>query len=133
MGSYNPPAFIEVLLPKEYYKDCFKDCFKDELLSELKKGEAEINKKIKNTFTKENDYSKYGLLNCGWFEIFKLYLNNPHSLDRKQTEELFDFNNILPKSDKKDYSYINDRYRFSFPSNFCNKKIYVINIKIFLL
>ena len=114
MGSYNPPASIKVFFPKEYYKDCFKD----ELLSELKKGEEEINKKIKNTFKRENDYTKYGLINCGWFEIFKLYLNNPCSLDRKQIEELFDFKNILPKNDKKDYSYINDRYTFSFPSNF---------------
>ena len=56
MGSNNSPAFVEVSITKENYKDCFKE----ELLSELKKGEAEINKKINNTFKRENDYTKYG-------------------------------------------------------------------------
>ena len=114
-SSYNMPDFKpNIFFPKEFYQDYYKK----ELLYELNKGEAEINNKINNTFKLENNYIKYGLLNYKWFEIFKLYLNNPCSLDRKQIEELFDFNNLLPKNDEKDYSYINDRYRFSFPSNF---------------
>lgn len=91
---------------------------KKKLLNELNKGEEEINNKINNILKIESNYKKYGLLNYEWFEYFKLYLNNSSSIGEREIQILIDIQNLLPKLDKKDYSFINGNYKFNFPSNF---------------
>ena len=84
--------------------------------SELKKGEEEINNELNSFNGIQKEYRKYGLLNNKWLEDFKLFLKNPSSYNNMN--KLFTYNNLTPKIDKKDYSYVGKGYGFSFPCDF---------------
>ena len=72
---------------------------------ELFKGEEIIKKQINKSNKIENE-----------FENFVIFLTDPKN--ENVNKNLFKYNEIHPKDDERDYTYLNPNYDFSFPSNF---------------
>ena len=90
---------------------------KDEIIKELNKAEEIIKKDI-NKIEHNVDicFKEYGLLNTKWFQK---YLNFLENLNDNQTENFsYKYRDLEPIIEDKDYSYINEKMRFSFPINF---------------
>ena len=82
-----------------------------EIRNEIDKGEENIKRQLNTRNIYGNVYEKYGLINKSWFKKNRNNLINGKI--KKITHKEID-----PILDKKDYSYINSRCKFTFPCNF---------------
>ena len=56
---------------------------------------------------KINDFQQYGLINTKWYEDYINFIFNPNfESNYKYKVKLFNFRNLKPKIDERDYSYI---------------------------
>ena len=86
--------------------------------NELFKAKEEINSEIHKSKNIDISFSKYSLINTNWYNDYLHFLKKPNqeSNDRIK-EKLFKYRCLHPKSDKRDYSYI-DKAEYTFPSDF---------------
>ena len=86
--------------------------------NELFKARDEINSKI-HTNKNINDFQKYGLISTQWYQYYIYFIFNPKlESNYKYKEQLFKYELLHPKNDKRDYSYLEGIGIFNFPSNF---------------
>ena len=84
---------------------------------ELSNAEKEINNELNNYKGIDKGFKKFCLVNKDWVFKYKKFLYN-NLYNRNNGEDLLDINLILKKSEKRDYSYVNKKFSFTFPTNF---------------
>ena len=79
--------------------------------------ENDIKKEIDNSDLTKKKYMPFGLVNQGLCKKYKFLLNP--NFDRNEARNTkFDYNDLREKTEDKDFTYINPRFGFSFPSQF---------------
>ena len=82
---------------------------------ELLKGEEELKKELNKPGGLEKGYKKYYLLDNNWVENYKKLIANKKF---NQINNLLKVDLIKTKHEKKDFSYIQEDFTFTFPYNF---------------
>ena len=95
----------------------FNSQIKHNLLDELHEGEkiiTEEKNKLNNNI--KEGFKNYGLLNINWYKNFIMFLADPKN--ENVNKNLFKYNEIHPKDDERNYTYIDPKFKFILPSNF---------------
>ena len=88
----------------------------DELLKELHKAEEGIKKIIKKPSSFNNNFINYALIDSNWLEQYLVLLKDSKNIPKEKN--LYKIENLFPKDDERDYSYIDSKMIFSIPINF---------------
>ena len=79
--------------------------------------ENDIKKELYNQDLSNKKYMPFGLINQGLCKKYKFLLNE--QFDKNEAKnKILDYNDLAKKNEDKDFSYINVKFEFSFPSNF---------------
>ena len=79
--------------------------------------ENDIKKEIDNPDLSNKKYMPFGLVNQGLCKNYKFLLNENFDKDEARNTK-FDYKDLGEKFEEKDFSYINSRFIFTFPSQF---------------
>ena len=91
--------------------------YNDDLIKELHKAEEEIKNNIKKPSSfKNNNFIDYALIDSNWLEKYLALLKDSKNIPKEKN--LYKIDNLFPKEDERDYSYIDSKMIFNIPINF---------------
>ena len=79
--------------------------------------ESDIKKELYSQDISQRTYHPFGLVNQGICKKYKFLLNENFDKN-KARNQIFNYNDLAEKNDSKDFSYINPKFCFDFPSEF---------------
>ena len=79
--------------------------------------EDDIKKEINNSDLSHKIYAPFGLVNQELYKKYKFLLNEKFD-ENEARKKIFNYKDLIKKNEKKDFTYINKKFSFSFPSKF---------------
>ena len=79
--------------------------------------EKEIKAELNNQNIKDKKYSKFGLINQGIFKKYPFLLKE--KFDKNDVKnKIFNYKDLVEKTEKRDFRYVNKEFKFTFPVDF---------------
>ena len=79
--------------------------------------EKDIKKELENSNIYTKKYLPFGLVNQGLCKKYEFLLKETFDKDEAMNK-IFEYKDLIKKNEDKDFTYINKKFNFSFPSQF---------------